>query len=228
MGVISKIGWFVIIVLIIIALLYFVNKSTFCNIFASVMNPNISSKICGSQIYTNNSIIMKEQHNFTTAVIKAMENSSLPFSINPANALVFGTWKNTSVRICGQQQASFGLSNPSQLNVLNNGYYVPIYVNIQALGNSNLNLIGQKVYLSFTANNNKNISAPYIVKSEAIKNNIEYWNLTFDGNTNNAINSMLNTTTGNLTISYLNGIALQNETPLISPITNGNFIAPNC
>ena len=234
MGWASKLGWLVIIILIILALMYFLDKPMFCNIFASVMNPNISSKICGSQIYTNNynSTIMKEQHNFTNKEISAIENSHLPFQINPANTLVFGSFKNTSVRICGQEQAYFEILNPSQLNVLYDGYYVPIYQIVKAYGNYNPNLIGQKVYLNFITNNYENISAPYIVKSENIKNNVEYWNFTFDGNTSNAINSMLNTTTGNLTISWLNGIILLNGTPIISPknpyIDNGNFIVPNC
>jgi len=169
------------------------------------------------------------QNAFVTNEIKAITNSNLPFQINPANTLVFGSWKNTSQRICGQQQAYFEILNPSQLNVLYNGYYVPIYQIIKAYGNYNPNLISQKVYLNFITNNNKNISAPYIVKSEAIKNNEEYWNFTFDGSTSNAINSMLNTSTGNLTISWLNGVILLNGTPIISPVNPDiNFTAPNC
>jgi len=182
----------------------------------------------------SNSIIMKAQHNFTNKEINAIENSHLPFQINPANAMFFGNFKSISQRLCGQEQANFGLAGTSQLNVLYNGYYVPIYVNVQALGSYTPNLIGQKVYLDFVINNNKSISAfaPYIVKSEVIKNNIEYWNFTFDGNTNNAINSFFNNSTANMTGTYLNGIVLSNHTPLISPknpyIDNGNFIVPNC
>jgi len=174
---------------------------------------------------------MQQQRNFTNAEIKAIESSS-PIPIE--QVLVFGSWKNITQRICGQEQANFGLTGTSLLNVLYNDYYVPIYVNVQALGNYAPNLVGQKVYLNFVINNDENIStyAPYIVKSEVIKNNIEYWNFTFDGNTNNAINSMLNLTTANITGSYLNGIILANHTALISPknidIDNGNFIAPNC
>ena len=230
MGWISKIGWLVFTIVIIVALLYFFDEPTFCNTLANVMNPNISSKICGSQIYTNNPIIMKEQHNFTTAEIKAIAQSS-PITINPANAVFFGTWENMSHMLCAKEQDNFSLAGTSQLNVLYNGYYVPIYVNVQALGNSAPNLIGQKVYLDFVINNNESISAfaPYIVKTEIIKNNIEYWNFTFDRSTNNAINSMLNLTTANITESYLNGIILSNHTPLISPLNPDiPYTAPSC
>jgi len=192
-------------------------------IVIGIILPNINGN---GKTITNSTA---NQNAFVTNEIKAITNSNLPFQINPANTLVFGSWKNTSQRICGQQQAYFEILNPSQLNVLYNGYYVPIYQIIKAYGNYNPNLISQKVYLNFITNNNKNISAPYIVKSEAIKNNEEYWNFTFDGSTSNAINSMLNTSTGNLTISWLNGVILLNGTPIISPVNPDiNFNAPNC
>ena len=171
------------------------------------------------------------QKSYVSNVIKAIENSHLPITINSANTLVFGSWKNTSVRICGQQQAYFGLTHTSLLNVLYNGFYVPIYVDVQALGNYAPNLIGQKVYLDFVINNNENISTsvPYIVKSEVIKNNEEYWNFPFDGNTNNAINSFFNNSTANITESYLNGIVLSNHTLFISPLNPDiPYTAPNC
>jgi len=220
MGILAKLGFIFIILVIGIILLYFYDKPLFYSIITSATN---SSK--------NINIVMQQQRNFTNAEIKAIESSS-PIPIE--QVLVFGSWKNITQRICGQEQANFGLTGTSLLNVLYNDYYVPIYVNVQALGNYAPNLVGQKVYLNFVINNDENIStyAPYIVKSEVIKNNIEYWNFTFDGNTNNAINSMLNLTTANITGSYLNGIILANHTALISPknidIDNGNFIAPNC
>ena len=218
MGVLAKLGAVFIILVIVVILLYFYNKPLFYSIITIRTNSSIN-------------IIMQQQRNFTNAEIKAIESSS-PIPIE--QVLVFGSWKNITQRICGQEQANFGLTGTSLLNVLYNDYYVPIYVNVQALGNYAPNLVGQKVYLNFVINNDENIStyAPYIVKSEVIKNNIEYWNFTFDGNTNNAINSMLNLTTANITGSYLNGIILANHTALISPknidIDNGNFIAPNC
>jgi len=220
MGILAKLGFIFIILVIGIILLYFYDKPLFYSIITSATN--------GSK---NINIVMQQQRNFTNAEIKAIESSS-PIPIE--QVLVFGSWKNITQRICGQEQANFGLTGTSLLNVLYNDYYVPIYVNVQALGNYAPNLVGQKVYLNFVINNDENIStyAPYIVKSEVIKNNIEYWNFTFDGNTNNAINSMLNLTTANITGSYLNGIILANHTALISPknidIDNGNFIAPNC
>jgi len=182
----------------------------------------------------SNSIIMKAQQNFTNKEINAIENSHLPITINPSNAVFFGNFESTSQRLCGQLQGNFGLTGTSLLNVLYNNYYVPIYVNVQALGSYAPNLIGQKVYLNFVINNNESIStyAPYIVKSEFTKNNEEYWNFTFDGNTSNAINSFFNNSTANMTGTYLNGIVLSNHTPIISPknpdIDNGKFIVPNC
>jgi len=92
MGILAKLGALFLLLIIVIAFLYFFDEPTFCNTLANVMNLNISSKICGSQICTNNPIIMKEQHNFTTAEIKAIAQSS-PIAINPANAVFFGTWK---------------------------------------------------------------------------------------------------------------------------------------
>ena len=182
----------------------------------------------GSQIYTNNPIIMKEQHNFTTAEIKAIAQSS-PIAINPANAVFFGNWENMSQMLCEKEQDNFSTAGPSQLNVLYNGFYVPIYVNVKAFGSSAPNLTGQKVYLSFIANNNKNISAPYIVKNETIKNDEEFWNFTFGGSTNNAINSMLNLATANITAAQLNGMILLNGTPLISPLNPKiPYTAPSC
>jgi len=176
----------------------------------------------------SNSIIMKAQHNFTNKEINAIENSHLPITINPANALVFGSWKNTSVRICGQQQAVF-YDNFFNLSVLKNGYYLPIYVYVKALGSSAPNLIGQNVYLDFITNNYENTSALYIVKSENIEGNEVIWNLTLNGNISNAINSMLNPETANITTAQLNGVILLNGTPIISPVNPEiNFTAPNC
>jgi len=186
----------------------------------------------GSSI-NSNSMIIKAQHNFANKEINAIAQSS-PIQINPANTLVFGSWKNTSVRICGQQQAYFSVENSSNLYVLNNGFYVPTYEVVKALGNSNLNLIGQKVYLDFidvNINPSVNTSAQYIVKNESIDGKQVIWNLTYDGSTSNAINPN-NSTTLSKTISWLNGIILLNGTPILSPknpyIDNGNFIVPNC
>jgi len=165
--------------------------------------------IKGKQITNSTSKIL-------TMEVKAIESSS-PIAIE--HWAVFGSGANITEKPTYEEQAYFGLTGTSSLNVLYDNYYVPIYVNVQAFGNYAPNLIGQKVYLNFVINNNASISAsaPYIVKSEVIKNNIEYWNFTFDGSTNNAINSMLNETTANITESYLNGIILTNHTALLSP-----------
>jgi len=211
---------FLILIIVIIAILYTFRNSLF-NIITTT----------GSSISNTTSIINKTgQPIFISKEVNGIIKSS-PIPINPANTLVFGSWKNTSQRICGQEQANFGLTGTSLLNVLYNGYYVPIFVRVQALGNSAPNLISQKVYLSFVINNDENIStyAPYIVKSMVIKNNIEYWNFTFDGSTSNAINSFFNNSTANITESYLNGIVLSNHTLFISPLNPDiPYTAPNC
>jgi len=219
MGILAKLGFIFIILVMGAILLYVYDKS----LFYSIITPSAG-------LYGNKTV-SKAQITFVSNEVNAIESSS-PIPINPANILVFGSWKNTKQKICGQEQAYFETLNPSQLNVLYTGFYVPIYLNVKALGNSAPNLIGQKVYLDFIANNNENISAPYIVKTEVIKNNEEFWNFTFDGNTNNAINSMLNLTTANITTAQLNGVVLLNGTTLISPVNpdidNGNFITPYC
>ena len=155
------------------------------------------------------------QYKFLSKEVYAIKIST-PVPIN--KVLIFGSGSGIFQLINYQEQAYFGPSNPSQLNVLYDGYYFPIYLNIKALGSYAPNLIGKKVYLDFILNNNKNVSAPYIAKTEIIKNNIEYWNFTFEGSINNAINSMLNTTTGNITSSQLNGIILLNGIALLSPL----------
>jgi len=222
----------IIIVAILLALLYFFDEPTFCSIFSSVMNPNISSKICGSQIYNNNSIIMKAQHNFTTTEINAIENSHLPITINPANTLVFGSFKNTSQRICGQQQAYF-VDNLSKYEIEYNGFYFPVSITIGDLQNSatETNLIGQKVYLSFITNNNKNISALYIINKIYTKGNMFYWILGQDTgiSNNSAILDNTSYSIAEISASELNGAIFLNETPLISPMNPDiNFTATNC
>jgi len=184
----------------------------------------------------SNSIIMKAQHNFTTAEINAIENSHLPITINPANTLVFGTWKNTSVRICGQQQSLFSY-NSTLMDVKYQDFYVPTIAELEAeyVPNSNYtNLIGQKVYLDFILNNNNNVSAPYIINKIYTKSNEVYWifNQDIGVSNNNAVNIKENITIGRLSPEMVNGVVLLNGTPIISPknpyIDNGNFIVPNC
>jgi len=207
MGILAKLGALFLLLIIVIAFLYFFERSIFCNIFSSVMNPNISAKICVENITNTTS------HKIITMESNAIENSS---TIPIIHWAIFGTWANITKNISPQEQAYFG-DNFYQLYVLYYRNYVPISVFVQAFGNSAPNLIGQKVYLDFILNNNENISAPYIVKSEVIKNNEEYWNFTFDGSTNNAINSMLNLTTANITTAQLNGIIVTNGTAFLSP-----------
>jgi len=236
MGWASKLGGLVIIILIVLALMYFFDKPTFCNTLSSIFNPKISSIICENQTsITNNSIIMKAQHNFTNKEINAIENSHLPFQINPANTLVFGSWKNTSVRICGQQQALFTF-NSSLMDVKYQDFYVPTIAELEAEYVPNsiyTNLIGQKVYLGFILNNNNNVSAPYIISKIYTKGNEVYWIFNQDTgvSNNNAVSFLKNITIQNLAPKGVNGIVLLNGTPVISPrnpYINNNFTAPNC
>jgi len=237
MSAVSKLGWLVIIILIALALMYFFERPTFCNIFSSVMNQNISLKICGNQTsITNNSIIMKAQNNFTNKEINAIENSHLPISINPANAVFFGNFKSISQRLCGQEQALFTY-NSTLMDVKYQDFYVPTIAELEAeyVSNSNYtNLIGQKVYLDFILNNNENVSAPYTISKIYTKGNEVYWIFNQDTgvSNNNAVNIKENITIGRLSPEMVNVVAFLNGTPLISPknpyIDNGKFIAPNC
>jgi len=199
------------------------------------MNQNISSKICGSQIYTNNSI-MKAQQNFTNKEINAIAQSS-PIAINPANAMFFGNFKNTSQRLCGQEQANF-VENLSIYEIEYNGTYFPISITIgDVLQNSTIsetNLIGEKVYLSFITSNNKNASALYIINKTYTKGNMFYWVLGQDtGISNNSAITHIEVLDSNgISALELNGAIFLNGSFLLSPenilIDNGNFIAQIC
>jgi len=201
------------------------------------MNPNISSKICGSQIYTNNynSTIMKAQQNFTNKEINAIENSHLPITINTANAMFFGNFKNVSQRLCGQFQANF-VENLSNYEIEYNGIYFPVSITIGNLQNSatNTNLIGQKVYLSFIINNYKNACAPYIINKIYTKGDMFYWVLGQDTGISNssAITHIEVLNNNGISALELNGAIFLNGSFLLSPenilIDNGNFIVPNC
>jgi len=221
MGIVSKLGWLIIIILLILALLYFFDKPTFCNIFSSVMNTNISSKICGST-----SGIGNQKISGTTVKALADEanaiNSSSPIPIK--QVFVFGagtTIQNTTNSEFANMYYNFSLQKTSQLGVLYDGFYVPTYEVIQetyykgnstSIGDYFPSLIGQKVYLNFIAINNKNVSVPYILKSENIKGNEVIWNLTYDGNINNVTKTLYNNS-----INCTNGIILLNHSALLSP-----------
>jgi len=225
MGWMSKLGWLVFTIVIIVALLYFFDEPTFCNMFSSVMNPNISSKICGSTNHISPTI----------SKMLGMEanaiNSSSPVPIK--QFFIFGegtTIQNTTNTEFANMFYNFSLQKTSYLYVLNNGFYVPTYevieetyykANSSSMGDYLPSLIGKKVYLDFIDAINKtyseNTSAPYIIKTENIQGNEVIWNLTYDGNINNAINPN-NSTTLSKTISWLNGIIFTNGTALLSPV----------
>jgi len=183
----------------------------------------------------SNSIIMKAQHKFTSSETNAIENSSIPIPIpiNTANTLVFGSFKNTSVKICGEQQANF-VDNLSKYEIEYNGFYFPVSITIgDILQNSTTtetNLIGEKVFLSFIITKNSS-SAPYTINKVYTKGNMFYWILGQDtGISNeNAVLWTKNSTTLENSASQLNGIIFLNGTPIISPknpaIDNGNFIS---
>ena len=187
-----------------------------------IQNTNKNSSIGNQKI---NGTIVKELTMEANAI-----NSSSPIPIK--QVFVFGagtTIENTTNSEFNKMYYNFSLQKTSYLYILNNGFYVPTYEVIQenyykanstSIGDYMPSLIGQKVYLGFIDVINKtyseNSSAPYIVKSENIKNNEVIWNLTYDGNTSNAINPN-NVTELSKTISWLNGIIFTNGTALISP-----------
>jgi len=185
------------------------------------MNPNISSKICGSTNHISPTI----------SKMLGMEanaiNSSSPIPIK--QVLVFGagtTIENLTNSTYNNMYDNFSVQKSSDLYVYSNGFYVPTYEVIEetyykenstSIGDYLPSLIGQKVYLNFYVYIEKtNVSAPYIVKSENIEGNEVIWNMTFDGNINNAINPN-NATELSKTIFCLNGINLLNGIALISP-----------
>jgi len=212
----SKLGWSVFIIAIILALLYFFDEPTFCSIFSSVMNPNISSKICGTNHIPPTISKMLEME------ANAIESSS-PIPIK--QVFVFGagaTIQNTTQSEYNNMYYNFSLQKTSQLGVLYDGFYVPTYEVIEetyykgnstSIGDYIPSLIGQKVYLSFIVINKEKVSAPYIVKSENIEGNDVIWNMTFDGNISNATGTLYNNS-----INCTNGVIFLNHTALISPV----------
>ena len=149
-------------------------------------------------------------------------NSSSPIPIK--QVFIFGagtTIQNTTQSEFNKMYYNFSTQGTSQLFTLFKGFYAPTYgilketyykSNSSSIGDYIPNLIGQKVYLNFIANNNKNISVPYIIKSENIQGNKVIWNITFDGNINNTTRTLYNNT-----INCLNGVILPNGIALISP-----------
>ena len=216
MGVLSKLGALFLLLIIVIAFMYFFDEPTFCSIFSSVMNSSISSKICGSTNHIPHTI----------SKMLGMEanaiNSSSPIPIK--QVFVFGagtTIENTTQSEYNNMYYNFSSQGTSQIFTLYKGFYVPTYEVIQetyykgnatSIGDYFPYLIGHKVYLNFIAINNKNVSAPYIVKSENIQGNEVIWNMSFDGNINNATKTLYNNS-----INCTNGIILLNHTALLSP-----------
>ena len=223
MGILAKLGALFLLLIILIAFLYFFERQTFCSIFSSVMNQNISSKMCGSTNHISSTI----------SKILGMEanaiNSSSPIPIK--QVFIFGagtTIENLTNNEYNNMYYNFSLQGTSELAVLQKGTYFPIYViiketyyksNSTSIGDYFPSLIGQKVYLNSMDTNVKpyqNVSAIYIVKTETIQGNQVIWNLTFDGNISNAINVNEGTEVYNVA-SCLNGIIFLNHTALISP-----------
>ena len=204
--------------------MYFFDRPTFCNIFSSVMNPNISSKICG--IYSHSTGIFK----MFSLETKAIESSS-PVPIT--KVLVFGAGSNIT-NINNTELANlfdnFSLQKSSNLYVLYNGFYVPTYevieetyykANSTSTGDYIPSLLGQKVSLNFidviNSTFSKNTSAYYIVKNENIEGNEVVWNMSFDGIMSNIITSKANYSIAKLIVSCLNGVILSNGNALLSP-----------
>ena len=213
MGVLAKLGAVFIILVMATILLYLYDKPLFYNI--------VNSFITSLGPYRNKTA-SNEQIVFVTNETKAIESSS-PIPIT--KFLVFGTGSNIQ-NITDTEFANmfynFSTQGTPNLSVLYDGFYVPTYQiiketyyksNSTSIGDYMPSLIEQKVYLNFIAINNKNISAPYIVKSEIIQGNDVILNLTYDGIVTNTTKIFYNNT-----IDCLNGIIFLNHTALISPV----------
>jgi len=212
MGILAKLGAVFIILVMDTILLYLYGKPLFYNIVNSFIT---SLGPYRNKIASNGQIV------FVTNETKAIESSS---PIPLTKFLVFGTGstiQNTTQTEFNNMFYNFYTQGTSNLSVLYDGFYVPTYgilketyykSNSTSIGDYIPSLIGQKVYLNFMAINNKNVSVPYIIKSEKIKGNQVVWNITFDGNINNTTTTLYNNT-----IACLNGIIFLNHTALISP-----------
>jgi len=138
--------------------------------------------------------------------------NSIPIKITQ-NSL-FGNTSNIKGIMCENKTYVFYIQKTSNMSVLYNGFYVPTYIILE--GNyykSNLtlrglsftgsdyipSLIGKRVSLLGSGNTNPNVNplfaVSYFVKSENIQGNEVVWNLTFDGNVNNAIKIPFSKTT---------------------------------
>jgi len=174
-------------------------------------------------IYQSGNIVL---HN----TIKDVETYS-PVSIT--KILVFGRGDSIALPICTNDWINVRIFNNGSY-ISYKGFYFPSNISITntyykststSIGDYIPSLIGQKVYLIFG-----NISAPYIIKSEAKTNVLfstftqgsgVFWTLIFDGNINNSINiSNMNYTMQNHIVASLKGIVLLNGTALISPYPN--------
>jgi len=218
MGIKAKLEVIFILFVIGVIFLYYYDKPVFCDAFNSVINSSSISTFVGCVPHINPIIKV------LTPEANAIKSSS-PITIT--KVFVFGagsTIENTTQSEFNNMFYNFSVQKTSQLNVLSNDYYVPTYVVIEetyykststSIGDYMPSLIGKKVYLSFIDANMKppqNISAPYIVKSENIQGNEVIWNMSFDGDTSNATETLYNTT-----YSWINGIIFLNHTALISP-----------
>jgi len=214
MGILAKLGALFLLLIIVIAFLYFFERQTFCSIFSSVMNQNISSKICGSTNHISPTI-----SKMLGMEANAIESSS-PIQIK--HWKVFGSGANITKNITYQEQAYF-YDNLSNYEIEYNGIYFPVSITIGGLlENSifaNTNLIGQKVYLDFITNNYKNASALYIINKIYTKGNMFYWVLGQDTGISNssAIPDNTSYSIAEISASQLNGIEFLNNTAFISP-----------
>ena len=174
------------------------------------------------------------QYNFLSKEIQAIKMSS-PVPIN--RVLVFGN--GMPIFNFNSEYNFISFFGTSNLSVLYNGFYVPIYEVMKdkyyistpfSMGDYLPSLIGQKVYLSFIDTNinpSVNLSAPYIVKSENIQGNEVIWNMSFDGNISNAITfKNITLAEGRHFVDGINGVILLNGIVLLIPanpfIDNGS------
>jgi len=222
MGVLSKLGFIFVILVIVAILLYLYDKPLFDSFISSIYKSTVATNTSTTGLSSSkNNTLLKHQISFLSNETNAIASSS-PIPIK--QVAVFGTGTNTTTLIPINAIYDFSLQKSSDLYVYSNGFYVPTYVvigetyykgNSTSIGDYIPSLIGQKVYLSSIDVNIKpaqNISAPYIVKSENIEGNDVIWNLTYDGNMSNITKTLYKNT-----VSWLNGIVFLNGTALVSP-----------
>jgi len=184
-----------------------------------------------------NKTYVSQVNNYTFAY------NSIPVKITQ-NSLFGNTSNNMREPICKSLTYVFYLQNKSNMYVLYDNAYVPTYIILEGnyykanltarglnfTGNDYIpSLIGKSVFLVGSAKTNPFVNSliypTYIIKSEKIVGNEVIWNLTYDGNINNAIN--VNLVPYNETASF-SDLSFGNNTGVISLTKDFGISSNNC